>query len=153
MVVPLRPTAMKRLAVLVCGTAVVLVGCAHHARPSVHSIALTTYRGLPPGVHFVRVPEAQAQAVRQGADRLALTLWGSGSCPWVPTAANAIGPTEVRVTVRTVVPSGTHRVCTADLSPTTSVIALAPTTSTSGSLTVSLIGLGAAPVRLVARPQ
>jgi hypothetical protein len=113
------------------------------------SIAVTHYRGLPPGTAPSRpVPSIGVNATwRDG--RLDITTWGSGSCPGVPTRARARGEHAVEVTIS----ADYNGVCTADMAPTTSVIELPDGLAATGPLSVMVRGKGRGPVTItVPRP-
>jgi len=96
------------------------------------SVAASSYRGLPPGLP--EPPAVGSPAAVWTDGRLALVLWGSGSCPPVPVALEARGTDTVEITVS----SGYGGVCTADYAATTSVLELPGTVATAGPLTVRL---------------
>ena len=106
------------------------------------SIAVTHYRGIPPGAETARpLPRTGVNAAwRDG--RLEITTWGSGSCPGVPTRARARGQHAVEVTIS----ADYSGVCTTDLSPTTSVIEVPAGIAATGPLTVTMRGDGRGPV-------
>ena len=110
------------------------VGCAGSEPP--HSIAARTYRGFP------RVDHASDQApgvrwfVRLGPSRLALTFFGSSSCPPVPTATHWVSRTRLQVTVSARYPGA----CTADYGSTTSVISFPPGRLPSSTVTLQFLG-------------
>lgn len=114
------------------------------------SVAVTSYRGLPSGVAPPSLPALpSAVAVLQPGDRLALTFWGSSSCPAVPVGTEVVSRHEVRVAVD----NHYSGACTADYGPTTSVVQLdGARVDTSSALTVTLAGLAGAPASLIARP-
>lgn len=117
-------------------------------------IAERTYRGLPDNVPAHQVlgrhgPEDGPIAVLVTEDRLALTLWGSSSCPTVPTGSDIVDRHTVRISVRTI--GGPQ--CTADLAPTTSEIALDPAeVDTASSLGVTVVYTERTPTRLTVPP-
>lgn len=131
------------IAVLILALGPVVGGCGPASkRPE--SIAATSYPGLPSG--------APDQSVRSGATlavwmdgRLALTTWGSGSCPAVPVALTAPDADTVDITLSADYGASA---CTADLGPTTSVLELPEKVKGSGPLTVKVHANGAEPVVL-----
>jgi hypothetical protein len=136
---------MNRVAIpiLVLALAAAAVGCGSVSRRP-PSIAATSYPGVPSG--------APDESVRRGATlavwtdgQLALTTWGSGSCPAVPVALTALDASTVEITVSADYGASP---CTADLSPTTSVIDLPDTLTGPGPLTVKVLADGAAPIIL-----
>lgn len=102
-----------RIALVAVASVVLLAGCATGpgaAEPG--SIAEKSYRGLP--------EQAAVEALEQplvtplGGSRFALTLWGSSSCPRIPTAIATDG---AEVLVQLAESGG--EVCTADMAPMT----------------------------------
>jgi hypothetical protein len=114
--------ALPRTGLLAAVLCLPLAGCGSGSGSGVPtSVAVTTYPGLPSGVRPPALPTLPtAIAVLQPGDRLALTFWGSGSCPTLPVAVDVVSRHEIRVTVDDT-PSGA---CTADFRPTTSVVQL-----------------------------
>ncbi len=145
---------MRVLVLVVVAVAVAGCGGSSTSGPAAtKSIAIETYRGLPPGQHLAGLPDGQTVlAVRQGDNRLALTFWGSGSCPLVPVNLGVVNRKELRVTVGGALAGTGHRICTADLGPTTSVVQLDPTTVSPGTLTIDLTGVPDLPDRVESRP-
>jgi hypothetical protein len=114
------------------------------------TVAVTTYHGLPSGMQPPTPPTMpDAVAVLQPGDRLALTFWGSGSCPTLPVAVDVVSRHEVHVTV-----ADPHSgACTADYGPTTSVVQLDGTrVDTTTDLVVSLSGRPGPGSTLIAHP-
>jgi hypothetical protein len=83
-----------------------------------HSIADSTYRGLPPGRAAVTAVPVEGALATATKGRLALTFWGSSDCPTVPTRLRVLNSSTVSVTVS----RNYHHDCDADLGPTTSEI-------------------------------
>jgi hypothetical protein len=111
-----------------------LAGCGTHGPP--HSIAVQTYRGFPavdpafgPGVH-------EPTVIRMGTTRLAMTFFGSGSCPPVPISDKWINATTLQVDVDASYPGA----CTSDEAATTSVLSVLPHHLPSGTFTVQFTG-------------
>jgi hypothetical protein len=128
---------------------VLLAGCVSGpARP--HSVAVTAYPGLPSGLVVPSGPALPAAvAVLQPGGRLALAVWGSGSCPAVPVAVDVVGRHAIRITVD----NHYQGACTADYTATTSIVQLDPTrVDTTAELTITLDGGGSQPSTLIARP-
>lgn len=138
------------------GLAVGLVACSSHApQPTPpHSIAVGHYRGVPPSaVTPSAVPTPQeppgvpaggvAAAWRNG--RLELAIWGSGSCPAVPTGVKARGQHAIEVTISEDYGNGP---CTADLGPTTSIIDVPDEIAEADPLTVTVRGKNRRPVTI-----
>ncbi len=87
------------------------------------TIAERSYQGLPDGVTPATLHgDASPIAIIEHDHRLALTLWGSGSCPRLPVSLHVLNRHSLEITVG----KTTSGVCTADLGPTTSVIKLDP---------------------------
>ncbi len=87
------------------------------------TIAERVYQGLPDGVTPATLHGNESSiAIIEHDHRLALTLWGSGSCPRLPVSLHALNRHSIEITVD----KKTSGVCTADLGPTTSVIKLDP---------------------------
>ena len=114
------------------------------------SIAVAQVRGGPPGAgEPVTIDDAPVVAAIDDRGRLALTLWGSSSCPTVPTAFEVIGRHEVAVTLSDDYPG----MCTADYGPTTSFVALDPAAvDVTSDLLVRLSGVDGLPPTVTARP-
>jgi hypothetical protein len=90
------------------------------ARPGQQELVLDTYRGLPADAEEDATEVDLAPGWVLGEDgRLAVYAAGSSSCPWTPTSVAAEGN---RVTVVLEIVDGPQ--CTADLVPTTHVVAL-----------------------------
>jgi hypothetical protein len=88
-------------------------------------------------------------AVLEPGDQLALTTWGSGSCPTVPVALAVVNRHEVRVTLSNAY-SGN---CTTDYSANTSVLQLDPArVDTATDLRVTLDGIAGLPA-VTAHPR
>jgi hypothetical protein len=80
-------------------------------------------------------------AVLEPDHTLALTFWGSGSCPAVPVSLRIISPTVLSVAL-----DSRTGICTADMAPTTSIIALDPKkVNLGGDLTVRISPVATAP--------
>jgi len=113
-------------------------GCPGHsnvASPGSRIVVVRTFRGLPSVDLPVHRGERVPAAVRLGSTRIALTFWGSGSCPAVPTGANWTGSTTLDVTV-----SSHGGACTSDEAATTSVLSVAPKRLPSASITLHFLG-------------
>lgn len=81
------------------------------------SIAVKQYRGTTPSP----LPELPELVVSlRPDDRLAITTWGSSSCPTVPTQLKVRGRQHIQVSLS----NAYKRMCTMDMAPTTSEIAL-----------------------------
>lgn len=119
---------------------VCLSACGHSGSPRTSGGLPTVVlgipsHGLPSG--STHLPDAHhgSFVTWDGARRLNITTYGSGSCPALPTAVRSKG--EHQVVVRTTTREGA---CTADLSPTTSVIALPQGIDTSAAVSVDVDG-------------
>ncbi|GAA4728108.1 hypothetical protein GCM10023216_19220 [Isoptericola chiayiensis] len=90
------------------------------ARPGQQELVLETYRGLPAAAEEDPAAVDLEPGWVLGEDgRLAVYAVGSSTCPWTPTSVTADGD---RVTVALEIVDGPQ--CTADLVPTTHVVAL-----------------------------
>jgi len=114
------------------------------------SIAVEQVRGGPRGEFDpVDIDQAPVLAAIDTRGRLALTLWGSSSCPTVPVAIEFLGRHEVRVTLS----DDYLGMCTADYGPTTSFVALDPAVvDVTADLLVRLSGVEGLPPTVTARP-
>ena len=110
------------------------VGCAGSEPP--HSVAVRTYRGFPRIDHGSDRTPSVPRFVRLGSNRLALTFFGSSSCPPVPTATHWVSRTRLQVTVSASYPGA----CTADYAAITSVISIAPGRLPSSTVTLQFLG-------------
>ena len=123
-----------------------LLGALSACSSGPHSIAESTYAGLPAGrAAALDLPAAGALATLTNG-RLALTFWGSGDCPTVPTRLRVLDSSTVAVTV-----SRTYdHDCDADLRPTTSEISVAGKhVDLDQRLVVRLTGAGFPPGQVV----
>jgi hypothetical protein len=113
------------------------------------SIAVTHYRGLPPGATPPRPFPSLGVDAGWRAGRLDVTTWGSGSCPAVPTRVRARGTHAVEVTIS----ADYSGACTADMAPTTFVVEPPSGIAAAGPLTVMVRGKERDPVTItVPRP-
>jgi hypothetical protein len=113
-------------------------------------VLLGTHAGLPDGV---RPPRRLGQPVATivGRGRLALTTWGSSSCPTTPVRAEAAGPDALRVVLGLAARPGEP--CTADLGPTTARLGVDPALTRDGRVEVVVVfPQERNDVRVVARP-
>ncbi|HEU5155694.1 MAG TPA: hypothetical protein VFU43_01775 [Streptosporangiaceae bacterium] len=135
-----------RIFLAVAAGLVLAVGCSP-GTTSPKSIAVTHYRGLPPGVAPAQLSTGVNAVWRAG--RLEITTWGSGSCPGVPTGLRARGAHALEVTIS----DDYSGACTADLAPTTSVIEVPDGIASAGPLAVTVRGKGRSPINItVPRP-
>ena len=140
---------MRAWSLLVAGAVLVCASGGCSSDP--HSIAIRTYRGLPPGQALAGepalglVPAAGAFAALHNG-RLALTFWGSGSCPTVPTKLRVVDTKTIDVTVS----RNYHHDCDADLGPTTSELSLdEDKVVLDASLRIRLTGAGFPPGQVI----
>jgi hypothetical protein len=106
-------TRAARIALVAVASVVLLTGCATGPGDAAReSIAERSYRGLP-GQAAVG-PAEQPLVTPLGGNRFALTLWGSSSCPRIPTAITTDGS---GVLVQLAESGG--EVCTADMAAMT----------------------------------
>jgi hypothetical protein len=111
-----------------------VAGCGSHKTP--HSIAVETYRGYPKADPPMKAGIREPTAVRIGSTRIALTFFGSGSCPPVPTSEKWISSTTLEVNVDDSYPGA----CTSDEAATTSVISVLPRHLPAGSFVIRFTG-------------
>lgn len=120
--------------VVLCAGVMLLAGCASSEPPD--SVAVRTYRGFPGVDHASGQRHGFQRYVRLGPSRLALTFFGSSSCPPVPTAIHWVSRARLQVTVSASYPGA----CTADYAPITSVISIAPGRLPSSTVTLQFLG-------------
>jgi hypothetical protein len=116
-----------------------LASCGVLAAHPPKSIAVKTVREQLPELNCTTADPLQGRvcaAIQPGA-RLAITLWGSGSCPTLPTSLVVLSPNRVRIVASD---DWRNATCTADLSPTTSVVVLPrPAVDVTSPLTVDVL--------------
>jgi hypothetical protein len=102
----------------------VIVG-GHNSEDSVARIA--SYHGTPTSAagEVVYATEAGgdqpvAAAAWTTSGELAITTWGSGSCPYLVESLEVVGPQQLHAVIEPI----PDRPCTMDLGPTTSVVRL-----------------------------
>lgn len=123
----------------------VLVGAISACASGPHTIAATTYRGLPAGHAVLQAPAAGAIATLTNG-RLALTFWGSGSCPTVPTGLHVVDPSTIELSLSRDYPHD----CDADLGPSTSeVIVDGDKVVLDSHLVIRLTGAGFPPGQVI----
>jgi hypothetical protein len=122
-----------------------LLGAVSACSSGRHSIAAKTYRGFPVDRPAVAAPPAGAVATVSNG-RLALTFWGSGSCPTVPTRLDVVDTGTIDVAL-----SRTYdHDCDGDLGPTTSELRIDSRKVVLDShLIIRLTGAGFPPGQLV----
>lgn len=113
-----RPRRLSRLilASLVAGVAVIgLAGCAQNSPKPI-----TDYKGEPKGV--VAPPSSAGGAPfsvwLKGGDEFTVTLYGSSTCPPVPSRFTLTGHNKMELTIPT---TAKNKVCTKDYVPHTTV--------------------------------
>lgn len=128
--------------------AVVLTGCTGctGGQPAVSAAVVTYARGAPVGSPW---PPAgtTSTAVWSTPGRIALVVYGSGSCPRLPTSVTAHGAHQVTITTVEHLAKGDTG-CTSDLAATTVVVALPRQVDRHGPLRVVVDGT---PTDLAAR--
>ncbi len=121
--------------------ALTLCGCGA-AREAPDAGALTAPHVAPhsepvgPGRTFEVPPPPPPVAWAEGGRRLAVTTYGSSSCPTGPRKVEAVGAQEVRVEVEPLFPG--RDPCTADMAPRTTEVELPQGVSADVPLTVLL---------------
>lgn len=115
--------------------------CTNGASSPLSQAVITHYRGVPPGITGPpRKPDDGPFAIRLSDDQVAITTWGSGSCPDLPTSVTGHGAHEVDITTAEYKPEKPGSACTADLSPTTSTVKVTSGVDVAASLTLVVDG-------------
>ena len=114
-----------------------LAGCGS-ARP--HSVGYLSFKGLLPGAVSGSPFDV---AIEASGAVMAVTVYGSGSCPGVPVAVHVFGPHLITVRMSADYRGG----CTDDLGPTTTLVNLATAVTVDDALRVQYSGLGRGEVR------
>jgi hypothetical protein len=114
-------------------------------------VILGTHSGLPSGLSRAEKLGGDPVAAIVASGRVALTTWGSSSCPEVPISARVGGTGALRVVVG--MDGSPQRVCTADMGPSTTRLAVDPALTEDGEVEVLLVFRdGGLTMRLTARP-
>jgi hypothetical protein len=92
------------------------------------------YLGAPSGVSTLK---AQDGAVWMTSGEIAVVTWGSSGCPDLPTRLAVPAGNRLNVTAELYDPS--HVSCSADLTPTTSVIKVPAALSLTEDVTVTIV--------------
>ena len=125
-------TGMRLIATGAVGLGMLLTACSGGERPEV---VQATSREVPVSAVSVSTTGPAAAWAADGA--LQVVTWGSGSCPNLPTSVKADGANHVRVATEEWRPPGSNG-CSADLSPTTSTVAVPEGIDVSSAVTVTI---------------
>jgi hypothetical protein len=153
-----RRSALCAVASAIC-IGVFMTGCGsveQQIGASSSTVAIQHYRGLPAGISApLPIPANPVdQAEWTGIGQFAIVTWGSSGCPRLPAAVKIGSPDMVVVTITAGDYSLVNQGCPADLSPTTSLLAMPSAADTDQPLELLIVdGIFSTTVTLPSRVQ
>jgi hypothetical protein len=109
--------------------------------------ALVTYvRGVPAGIsvhHHPGLPSTRPFAAWAAPGQLYIVVYGSGSCPPLPTSVRSDGSHRVTITTKEHIPKGDDA-CTDDLRATTSTVKVPKDVDDSHAVAIVIDGVAVA---------
>lgn len=144
---------MALLWILGLTTVLAVAACSGTGNSTVSAAVVTHTRGVPPNVGESIAPATGTPkpfATWAGPHQIYVTMWGSSSCPRLPTSVHAEGAHTLRIKTAEHYLHKGDDACTSDLAATTSTVNLPSTVDETAALTVSIDGIT---TRVEARPR